>query len=340
MRTIRPYANRACMTLLITAALAASLAGCGKAPPQQAGKPTVFVSVLPQAHFVEKVAGARVRVEVLVQPGQSPHTFTPTTDQMARLGESRLYLRIGVEFEKRVVGKIRSTHPDLRIVDTREGIELRTMTGGKHDQPEHEHDAHVEEHAEEHAEHEHAAHDTDEHHHASGEPDPHVWLNPRNVKIMAGHIAEALKELDPAHAEEYERNAEAFQRELDDADARVAAALAPLRGKEFMVFHPAFGYFADAYGLTQFPVEIEGKNPDAKSLANLIRTAKDKDIRVIFVQPQFSPKRAEAIAEEIGGAVVPMDPLARDYIANLLDMAAKIESALGSRPEPRDATAP
>ena len=107
-----------------------------------------------------------------------------------------------------------------------------------------------------------------------------------------------------------------------------------------MVFHPAFGYFADAYGLTQFPVEIEGKNPDAKSLANLIRTAKDKDIRVILVQPQFSPKRAEAIAEEIGGAVVPMDPLARDYIANLLDMAAKIESALGSRPEPRDATAP
>ena len=290
-----------------------ALAGCAPQKPKpDAGKLSVFVSIVPQAYLAQRVGGQRVTVEALVQPGQSPHNFAPTTAQMARLAGSRIFFTVGVNFEKSVVAKIAAAHPHLKIVDTRQGIRLRQMTA-RHD---HEH----------HAEHGH----TDEH--APGRepvaPDPHVWLSPRNAVIIARNISQALKAADPAHAAEYEKNLAACVADLKALDARIAAALAPLKGREFMVFHPAFGYFADDYGLKQLPVEIEGKDPDARALGHLIETAKAKKIRIIFVQPQFSSKRAQAVAEAIGGAVVPMDPLARDYLGNLGDMARKIEEAL------------
>jgi len=311
---------------LILVALAAS---CSRRATEEGERLHVFVSIPPQAYFVEKVGGDHVRVEVLVQPGQSPHVFTPTTDQVARLARSRIYFRIGLPFEDRLVAKIRATHAGLKIADTTSGIEYRRMQPAHHN--DHDAGAHSGHETHESAE---AGHAAGEHDHPAGAPDPHTWLNPRNVMIMARHIAEALEEADPAHAPDYERNLKAFQKELAETDARLKEALAPLRGREFMVFHPAFGYFADAYGLRQLPVEIEGKDPDARSLARLIETARARKIRVIFVQPQFSPRRAEAIAEAIGGSVVSMDPLARDYLKNLEEMARKVKRALAERRVP------
>jgi zinc transport system substrate-binding protein len=95
-----------------------------------------------------------------------------------------------------------------------------------------------------------------------------------------------------------------------------------------MVFHPAFGYFGDAYGLKQVPVEIEGKEPSAQQLAALVRLARERDIKIIFVQPQFSDKSARAVAQAIGGAVLAMDDLGPDYLKNMTDIAEKIEKAL------------
>jgi len=134
---------------------------------------------------------------------------------------------------------------------------------------------------------------------------------------------------DPRHAAAYERNLKALQADLDEVDARIAEALAPLKGRKFFVFHPAFGYFADAYGLKQVPVEIEGKSPGPRRLAALIEKARREGVKVIFVQPQFSPRGAQAVAEAIGGVVVPMDPLARDYLKNLEHIAQQIKKALG-----------
>jgi len=273
-------------------------------PDPAAGRLRAFVSILPQASFVERVGGEHVAVEVLVGPGQSPHAYEPTPRQMAALAGSRVYFSIGVPFEKSLLGKLATMARDLRIVDTREGIPLRKMTDG-HDEG--------------------ARHD---HEHPEGTPDPHVWLNPRLAKLVAANIAKALKELDPQHAADYEANLKAFQADLDRVDARVAEALAPLRGKSFMVFHPAFGYFGDAYGLTQEAVEIEGKEPTARQLAALIEKAKARGVRVIFVQPQFSRAGAAAVASAIDGVVVPMDPLARNYIENLEVMATQIQGGL------------
>jgi zinc transport system substrate-binding protein len=168
-------------------------------------------------------------------------------------------------------------------------------------------------------------------HRRRGEPDPHIWLSPRLAKIIAANLARALEKLDPAHAAVYRRNLAALDHDLDRVDARLAKALAPLKGREFLVFHPAFGYFGDAYGLKQIPVRIEGKRPGPKSLARVIQLARDRHIRVIFVQSQFPPKAAQRIAQAIGGVATVMDPLARDYLANLERMASELEKALAPR---------
>jgi zinc transport system substrate-binding protein len=158
--------------------------------------------------------------------------------------------------------------------------------------------------------------------------DPHIWLSPRLVKVQAGTIAEALIEIDPAGKTSYEENLAAFHQDLDALDAHLAEALAPIKGKTFMVFHPAWGYFADDYGLEQEAIELEGKDPSAQQVARMIEMANDEGVRIIFVQPQFSMESPRRVAEAIGGAVLPIDPLARDYIANLERVAAATREAL------------
>ena len=316
------------------------------AAPASAEKIRVFAAVLPQAWFIRRIGGPHVDVDVLVGPGQSPHAFDPPPRQMARLARARLFFAIGWPFEKRLLEKAAAVNPNLKVIDTLEGVPLRWMTPAESaaDADAHETAAAPPAPGSEKGQEPflksrrvpdtfsdppappappapaHPAHD--------GQADPHVWLSPRCARIQAATIARALADADPARAEEFRKNLAAVQQDLDRLDARLAAALAPLRGKTFFVYHPAFGYFADAYGLVQAPVEIEGKEPTARQLAALIARAKSEGVRVIFVQPQFSTRSAEAVARAIGGAVVPIDPLAGDYEANLLDIADKISKGM------------
>jgi zinc transport system substrate-binding protein len=302
----------------------AAVAACGVAgargAPQDAAldKLPVVVSILPQAYFVQRIGGEHVAVEVLVRAGQSPHTYEPTPKQLTALSAARAYFRIGIDFEVALVPRIERMFRNLRIVDTRAGVPLRRMTAEEGAAEEHEHGAH------EQGGHEATAGG------AAGRPDPHIWLNPLYVKTQAQTICDALIELDPVHADEYRRNLAAFAADLDRVHAKIAAALAPLKGRDVFVFHPAFGYFTDAYGLKQVPVEIQGKEPTARQLAALIDRAKAARVKVIFVQPQFPAKSAQAVAEAIGGAVVPMDDLPGDYLKSLEEMAGKIGAALKS----------
>lgn len=272
----------------------------------------VFVSILPQAYFVERIGGPNVEVKVMVEPGQDAHTYEPTPKKMIELAYAKAFFLIGVPFEAKISKRLESTFKNLRMVDTTKGIKLRNI-----------------EEAEEHGHHDdkHGKHE-EGHHHEKGEADPHVWLDPNLVKIQAATIAEALSSLDPAHAPEYAKNLKEFQAELDSLDTLLAKSLESVKGKEFFVFHPAYGYFADAYGLKQVPVEIEGKEPSARNLAALIKHAREEGVKVIFVQPQFSSKSAETIAEAINGVVVSLDPLAKDYLSNMKEMAVKIRAAL------------
>jgi zinc transport system substrate-binding protein len=265
---------------------------------EQAGKMVVFTSILPQEYFVERIGGDRVEVQALVTPGSSPATYEPTPRQMAALSNAKLFFRIGVPFETAFLSKIEERTEGLRIVDTRKGITLRKMKNA--------HSACCDQ----------------------GGTDPHIWLNVRLVKVQARTIAEALIEADPAGKATYEKNLAAFLKELDALDDRLAEALAPFRGRTLMVFHPAWGYFADAYGLEQEPIESEGKEPSGQQLARMIELAKAEGVRVIFVQPQFSKKSAQSVADAIGGVVASIDPLAKDYVANLEGVASAVREAL------------
>jgi len=284
-----------------------------------ARKLKVVVSILPQAYFVERIGGERVEVEVLVGPGQSPHAWEPTPRQVEGLARAHVYFRIGIDFENALVPRIEQMFRHLRIVDTRRNVPLRSMTADELAAAEadgaHEHS-------------EACVHGSGSTTAPTGPPDPHIWLSPLLAKIQAETICDALVELDPEHAEEYRSNLAAFHGDLDRVHARIAEVLAPLKGRPVFVYHPAFGYFTDAYGLRQVPVEMGGKEPTARQLAALIEKAKATGAKVIFVQPQFPTKSATAVAQAIGGAVVPIDDLARDYLRNLEELADRIKAAV------------
>ncbi|WP_338053468.1 metal ABC transporter solute-binding protein, Zn/Mn family [Rhabdochromatium marinum] len=275
----------------------------------------VFASVVPVQTFIQTIGGDQVDARVMVRPGFNPATYEPTPQQIAALAEAELYVRIGVPFEQAWMERIRSANPKMQVIDAREGIALRQLEAHTHD--EHAHDDH------QHDEHEHEHDGHDEH-----EQDPHVWTSPPLVIQIAGVIRETLTELDPAHAEEFTRNHAAFVAELQALDQELHAQLDPLPNRKFMVFHPAWGYFADTYGLTQVPIEREGKEPGARALAALIEQAKEDGIRVIFVQPQFDQRQAREVAQNINGAVIAVDPLAVDYVGNLRRVGREFAQAL------------
>ena len=258
----------------------------------------VFTTVIPQKYFVERIGGDLVQVDVLVGPGQSPHTYEPTPKQMALLGEASLFFRAGIPLENTLISKITRAYPGLRVVDTRKGVELLTL--GDH---------------------------PGQHGHGKGAPDPHIWLDPSRVKIQARTICEALVLADPPGARVYRGNLAAFQADLDRLDEELRTIFAPVGGSKIYVFHPAFGYLADAYGFSQVSVEAGGKEPSARQLAHLVSRARAEGVRVVFVQPQFSRKNAQAVARAIRGAVVPIDPLPEDYIGEMKKMARTIRDS-------------
>ncbi|BBO92469.1 metal ABC transporter solute-binding protein, Zn/Mn family [Desulfosarcina ovata] len=292
----------------------------------------VFVSIIPQKFFVQQIGKDRVDVQVMVQPGASPATYEPKPRQMAELSNARIYFSIGVPFENVWLAKFAAASPDMTVVHTDKGIEKLSMVGDHHHEEDEHHEAVEADHNEGHDHHEDEGHaDLDHgggHHHSQEGLDPHIWLSPPLVKIQARTIMAALQAMDPAHGSVYEANYRRFEATIDKLDTQLKQTFAGRQGFQFMVFHPAWGYFAHAYGLRQVPVEIEGKAPKPEQLQHLIEHARKSRINVIFVQPQFSTKSAEQIARAIHGQVVPADPLAEDWAANLLMVAEKFKMAL------------
>ena len=148
------------------------------------------------------------------------------------------------------------------------------------------------------------------------------------AKTQAETITEALIDYDESHRSDYEANFEKLATEIDKLDNEMKAIFSGHKGLQFLVFHPSWGYFAESYGLHQVALEIEGKDPKPAQLAELIEHAREENIKVLFVQPQFSRKSADLIAREIGGQVAFADPLAEDWINNLRSVAMKFKAAL------------
>jgi len=273
------------------AAVCAALAftACGATEPSApSGRPVVGVSVLPQRYVVERVAGELVDVEVLLPPGANEATYEPSIGQVRALSGAVLYVEVG--------------HPSFAVEQAwlgpllADAKDVRVVDGSRGVEL------------------------------APG--DPHYWLVPRHVGAMADSVAQALGELLPGERATIEANRARFRGELDALDAELASTLAPLRGRAFFVFHPAFGYFAREYGLEQVAIEHDGKEPDAREIARLVARAKSEGVRVIFVQPQFDRSAAATVADEVGARIELLDPLAPDWDANLRRIARALVEGL------------
>ncbi len=280
----------------------------------------VAVSIPPQRWLVEQLGGERLRVMVLVAPGESPHTYQPTDAQVSRLMASAVYFRTGVSFENGPWFKAIQSAKGLRVVDVREGIDRLDMqpqspAAGKPDLHAHEGHAHA-----------HPEHEREHVCHSAGGcsddgKDPHIWLSPQRLKRQAQTMARVLCELDSAGQAQYQRRLAELETCLDDLDRQLREMLSPLRGKAFFVFHPAWGYFAHDYGLRQKAIEIEGKEPSDHQLTEIQQEARAEQIKVVLVQPQISGRGARSVAAATGARLEVADPLPGDVPAGLRQMA-------------------
>lgn len=271
--------------------------------------PTVTVSIIPQKYFIEQITKDLVNVNVMVAPGSSSHTYEPKPAQMKELARSDAYFSIGDGFEKAWLPKFKSSNPKLVMVDSVKGIEKLPM---------------VEHHHEEEAGHKGHGH----HDHEEETLDPHVWLDPILVKMQAKNMLDALVSLYPEHATTFTQNYEIFVASLDELDVLLKNTLENVKSRKFIIFHPSFGYFAQRYNLEQIAIEVSGKEPKPSELAKIIKEAKEENVKVVFVSPQFSQKSADTIAKQIGGKTLAIDPLAAAWKENLLNVAKIFQTEL------------
>ena len=296
--------------ILPIALLASAAAGCASqspAPSPSADRETnITVSIVPQQYFVERIGGEHVQTSVMVLPGSNPATYEPKPEQMEALSRADAYMSIGVPFEGAWMERIRSANGEMLVVDTTQGIERMAMTA------DHAHEGE-----------EHAEHEGEE----EGENlDPHIWTSPALVKIQAQTIHDALVQLDPEHEAAFRANLDAFLADVNRLEADIRDALTEVKSNKFIVFHPSWAYFARDFGLEMIPIEIEGKEPSAAEMAQLVAEATEEGIRVVFAQPEFSTRSAATIASEIGGEVLLISPLAYDWLDNLHQVAATLQT--------------
>ena len=268
--------------LLAIFALTASALSCGQ--EETSDKIGVVVTIQPQAEFVESVGGEMVKVTVMIPPGASPHTYEPTPSQMTEAARARMYAKVGsgVEFELAYMDKISNLNKNMLVVDCSKGVQL--IASVDPDEP---------------------------------GMDPHIWVSPRNARVMVQNICDGLIQIDPENRSYYEQHRDAYLEKLEQLDNEISNKLANVQNRAFIVFHPAWGYFARDYSLQQIAIEVGGKEPSGQDIARVIEEAKKLDIKIIFASPQFNPQSASVIAREIDGRVILIDNLARDYIANL-----------------------
>jgi zinc transport system substrate-binding protein len=277
--------------LLLAVTVTASAASCGGGTPAESDKLGVAVTLVPYADFVRQVGSDKVNVTIMVPVGASPHTYEPTPGQMAALSEAEVYVQVGsgVEFEVTWMDNLIDQNNDMLVVDSSAGIELISGVD-------------------------------------SGDmgTDPHVWTSPANVKIIVENVCDGLISVDPDNTSYYESNRDSYLSELDDLDEYIDGKLDGYTVRYFLIYHPAFAYFAEEYNLEQLAIEHEGKEPTIQVIQQCIDLAQQHNLDYIYIDPASAPQYAETIAESIGGETAQLNPLPENYIESLRDIADAI----------------
>lgn len=284
--------------LLLALFLTVACSG-GSKNRDHAPQKVLTVTIEPQRFFLEQLTGDDYTVHTLVPSGTSPETYEPSPSVMISLGKSEIYFRVGdLGFEKAWSGRLAENNPAVEIVDCSAGIEL--MAGALHD-------------------HDHSDHAGDDDPHDA--LDPHVWTSPRAMRIFTQNMLDALVRANPERESFFRDNFDRLTERINFVDSTLTALLEKSPTRSFIIYHPALGYFARDYGLQQYSIEFEGKNPSPAQLRKLVDLARREQINTLFVQRGFDLKNAEVIAGEIGAEVFEIDPLRYEWEEELIRIA-------------------
>ncbi len=253
------------------------------------GKIDVAVSIGPEVQWVNAVGGDKVNVTLMVPPSADPHTYEPLPGQLKQISNAKMYAEIGspLEFETNYMNKIEAANPHMLIVNCSEGVTLIPNT----------------------AENE------------SDTMDPHDWNDPKNAEIMVNNIYLGLVKVDPSDQAYFEKNRDNYEAQLEALDNYTTQTLKDKNGTNILIFHPAFGYYAKDYNLTQIAVMINDEEPSPQRIALLLNTAKADNIKVMYNEPQYDPSYMQSIASQVNGTVITVNDLDPNYIQNMKNTA-------------------
>lgn len=298
------------LTRILPAAVAAFVLGGSLLPASGAEKLRIFVPVLPYEYLFERIGGDRIEVSAIVQEGGDCHNYSPSPRQVADIARSNLLFAGGLSFEANFYVAVGDGENGPKEFNLLEGLELLEGTCSECASA-------AAEGKEAHA-----------HEHEHEEKDAHVWLSPRVLLHQADRVAAILKQHLPTDATPaIDANLASLKTELTALNEELKTQLAPKKGRAFYVYHGAFAYFAQDYGLVQKAIEIGNRKPSPKQVAAIAKQAKEEGVTTVFVQPQFDQSSAASLAETIGGSVQMLDPLEKDVIANLRAIAKTIAEA-------------
>ena len=298
----------------LCALLCALLLSCADEKP---AKETVVVSIPPLRTRVAGLLDSAVDVRTLVPSGASPEQFEPSPEDIRALSRAKLLFAVGENFESAWLGRVQRQLTSLRVENLGEGLAtLRFEDEDEDDEHEHRHDD-----------------DEHEHHHHHAGADPHVWTDPANLAELSRRAATVLAQVYPERADSVAARLNRQLAELERLDSVLAATLAPARGKAILVFHPAWGYLCNRYGLRQIAIEHAGHSPSPRALAAVVSRAKRERAAAIFVAAQTDKRVAASVAEQLGVPVVEIDPLASDLAASLTATAKAFAGLSGGEGE-------
>lgn len=290
-----------CVISYILCSVFILLAGCRDVKKETVR--TISVTINPQKYFLEQIVGNKFNVNCVVPAGSNPESFDPAPSQMMALSKSEAFLKVGyLGIENTLLEKARQNNPDLKLIDCSEGIV--PVDGNLHEDCAHGHHDH---------------HNDAHSGHVGG--DPHIWSSPLTARTMVENMYLAVVDMDSVNRKYYKVNYDKLMGEINHTDSIISVLIAEAPSKGFIIYHPALSYFANEYGLTQYSIEYEGKNPSPAQLKNLIDRAKKEGVKVVFIQQEFDTKNAQTVADAIGGKAVVIDLMAYDWHHEMIKIA-------------------
>lgn len=253
-------------------------------------KPTVTVTIPPYQYFVDKIAGDKVDVNVMVSNGNNPETYEPNAQQMMELSNSALYLKVGsIGFEQTWMKKLQDNAPDMKLIDTSVGITPAKTPGGN--------------------------------------IDPHVWMSCKNARIISSNIFKALCQLEPENKTFFQKNYQQLLSSIDRQDSIIRKSFKdnPEMVRKFVIYHPILTYFARDYQLEQLAIEEEGREPSAAQLKSLIERARMQKIRYCLIQAEFANRNTTTFIKESQTKAMDINPLQADWANAMKEVSLAVQ---------------